>query len=127
MSWLLAIIIGGVIGWLYSYAVEPERRNYVADIIGGAIGAIIGVWFFANVLGLGFPLVTDIGTISLLGVIWSIVGGVVFAAIVQSAIPESDRGYMRQTGPAYYQEVRRERRMEKEDKDRKTDDQDENL
>lgn len=111
MGWILTIIIGAIVGWLYSYAVRPERRNYWADIIAGAVGAIVGLWFFANLLGLGTPLTTDIGTITLLGVVWSVLGAVIVTAVVQAALMTGE-----ERQPSYYQEMR-ERRRKDDDRD----------
>ncbi|MFA7254059.1 MAG: GlsB/YeaQ/YmgE family stress response membrane protein [Patescibacteria group bacterium] len=110
MSWLLAIVVGGVVGWLYSYAVRPERRIIWADIVAGAVGGLLGVWFFANLLGIGFPLTTAVGTFTLLGMIWAIVGSIIVAAIVQALIPERSV----QTGRAYYEETERRRKDEED-------------
>lgn len=113
MSWLIALIIGAIVGWVYSYSVEEERRNYVADIIGGAVGGLAGVWFFANILGIGLPLTTALASITLLGVVWAVIGGIVIAAVVQGLAPS--RVITReQRGPTYAQEIRRR----KDDRDR---------
>jgi len=117
MSWLYALILGGVIGWLYSYAVMAPRRNYVANIIAGAVGSIIGIWFFANILGLGFPLVQNLATFTFLGLIWGIVGSLIVSALVQALLPSGERRTITdERGPAYHEEIREKREKKDDDK-----------
>jgi uncharacterized membrane protein YeaQ/YmgE (transglycosylase-associated protein family) len=118
MSWLYAIILGVIVGWLYSYAVNADRRKYITNIIAGAIGSVVGIWFFANLLGLGFPLVGGLTTFTLLGVIWGIVGSLIVSAIAQGAMPERERRITGERGPAYHEEIKTERREKKDDDDR---------
>jgi len=116
MGWLWAIIIGGVVGWLYSYAVRPEERNYWADIVAGAGGSLLGVWFFSNLLGLGSPLTSNLATFTFLSTIWSILGAIIVTAIVQAALVAP----MEKRAPSYYEEVReRRKKREEEDKNKK--------
>ena len=47
MSWIIAIIIGGVIGWLASLVMNRDASmgifwNIVVGVIGAIIGAVIG-------------------------------------------------------------------------------------
>jgi len=113
MSWLIAAAFGLVIGLGISYFIRPDRRNYVADAATGITGALLGTWFFGNVLAFGGALTTSIGTISLIGAIWAIIGSIALVAITQAAIWTGEERAAR--GPAYYEELR-EKRAEKRDR-----------
>ena len=81
MGWIITIILGGIVGWLASYTMSPERRNYLLNIIVGIVGGLLGIWFFFGVLGLvGGSLATNFW----LGILWTIVGAVVFIVIVDT-------------------------------------------
>lgn len=108
MAWLWAIIIGGVVGWLYSYAVRPEERSYWANIVAGAGGSLLGVWFFANLLGLGSALTTNLGVITFLSTIWSVLGAIIVTAVVQAALVSP----VERRAPSYYEELRRKKEDE---------------
>ena len=80
MSWIIIAIIGAIVGWIASYAISPERRtNLALNIIAGAVGAILGVWFFAGVLGL---ITSSAGVNFWLAILWAIVGALILMAIV---------------------------------------------
>lgn len=82
MSWIIVAIIGAIVGWLASYAMSPDKRtNLALNIIVGAIGALLGVWFFAGVLGL---ITASAGINFWLAILWSIVGALILMAIVSA-------------------------------------------
>jgi uncharacterized membrane protein YeaQ/YmgE (transglycosylase-associated protein family) len=77
MSFIGAIIIGGIIGWLASKFMKTDAQmGIIANIIVGIIGSVIGHWG-AGVLGLGAT-----GTIG--SWILSLVGAVVLIAILRA-------------------------------------------
>lgn len=125
MGWILAIIVGAIIGALFSYIVRPERRNTIADAISGAAGGLLGAWFFGNFLGLGAPLTAVIGTFTMLGLLWVAIGAIVITAIVQAAIFSGAERSTQERGPAYHEEYRDEddwqkrHRRDRDDKWRK--------
>lgn len=52
MSWLVTIIIGGIVGWLASIVMKTDAQmGLLANIIVGIIGSMLGYWL-AGVLGL---------------------------------------------------------------------------
>ncbi len=108
MSWILAIITGILIGWIAS-AIMKTRQGIVTDMIVGIIGSLIGRWFFGSVLGIGTALSS--GAFSVLGILWGVIGAVVFIAIVRAII-----GVSREERPStsYHEEIRRR----KDDQDR---------
>ncbi len=79
MGWIIAIIVGGVAGWLASIVMRRDASMGIFwNIIVGIIGALIG-----NVLaGALFNVNSTIQTFNLTGFIIAIVGAVVLLAIV---------------------------------------------
>jgi len=79
MGWIVAIIVGGVAGWLASMVMRRDASMGIFwNIIVGIIGALIG-----NVLaGALFDVQGTIQTFNLTGFIIAIVGAVVLLAIV---------------------------------------------
>lgn len=79
MGWLIAIIVGGVAGWLASIVMgRNASMGIVLNVVVGIIGAIIG-----NLLaGPLFGIDTTIQTFNLPGFLVAIVGAIVLLAIV---------------------------------------------
>ena len=79
MGWIIAIIVGGVAGWLASMVMARDASmGIVMNIIVGIIGAII-----VNLLaGPLFGIDTTIQTFNLPGFLVAIVGAIVLLAIV---------------------------------------------
>ena len=79
MGWIIAIIVGGVAGWLASMVMARDASMGIfLNIVVGIIGAIIG-----NLLaGPLFGLDTTIQTFNLPGFLVAIVGAIVLLAIV---------------------------------------------
>lgn len=117
MSWLIALIVGGIVGWVSVYLARPERRNYIADIVSGMAGAILGTWVFGNLIGAGGALTTSIGVITFLGVVWAVIGAAIVSLLVQGTI---SAGEMRTTerGQAYYEEVKRRKEKDNDRENR---------
>ncbi|MEO0061818.1 MAG: hypothetical protein RLZZ08_378 [Pseudomonadota bacterium] len=82
MGWIVAIIVGGVAGWLASMVMNRDASMGIFwNIIVGIVGALIG-----NVLaGALFNVEGTIQTFNLTGFIIAIVGAVVLLAIVNLA------------------------------------------
>lgn len=79
MGWIIAIIVGGVAGWLASMVMARDASMGIfLNIVVGIIGAIIG-----NLLaGPLFGIDTTIQTFNLPGFLVAIVGAIVLLAIV---------------------------------------------
>ena len=79
MGWIIAIIVGGVAGWLASLVMNRDASMGIFwNIIVGIIGALIG-----NVLaGVLFNIDSTIQTFNLTGVFVAIVGAIVLLGIV---------------------------------------------
>lgn len=51
MSWIIALIIGGIVGWLASILMKTNAQmGIVANVIVGIVGGLIGNWI-AGLLG----------------------------------------------------------------------------
>lgn len=83
MSWLIAIIIGGIIGWIASLIMKSdEQQGLFWNILIGIIGAALGRWIFGSLLGIGSAATA--GTLTLWGLLWGIVGAVILIAILRA-------------------------------------------
>ena len=79
MGWIIAIIVGGVAGWLASMVMNRDASmGIVMNIVVGIIGALIGNALLAPLLGFG----GSIQTFNLGGFVIAIVGAIVLLAIV---------------------------------------------
>ena len=73
LRWIIAIIIGGVAGWIASMIMGRDASMGIFwNIIVGLIGSLIGNWVGNAFFGVGGP----IGEFSLTGCIVAIVGAV---------------------------------------------------
>lgn len=79
MGLIIAIIVGGVAGWLASIVMRRDgSMGIVMNVIVGVIGALIGNWLLAPLLGFGGSIQTfDMGAFVI-----AILGAVVLLAIV---------------------------------------------
>jgi len=78
MGWIIAIIVGGVAGWLASMVMARDASmGIVMNIIVGIVGALLG-----NLLaGPLFGIDTTIQTFNLPGFLVAIVGAIILLAI----------------------------------------------
>jgi len=83
MSWIFAIIVGALVGWIASLIMKTdEQQGLLLNIIVGIVGSILGKWIFGSVLGIGSAY--DAGTFSFLGILWGVIGAVVLIAILRA-------------------------------------------
>ncbi|RIV90099.1 GlsB/YeaQ/YmgE family stress response membrane protein [Aurantiacibacter xanthus] len=79
MGWIIAIIVGGVAGWLASMVMNRDASmGIIANVIVGCVGSLIGN-------ALAGPLLGVQGTVqafSLTGLLIAIAGAIVLLAIV---------------------------------------------
>lgn len=78
MGWIIAIIVGGVAGWLASMVMARDASmGIVMNIIVGIVGALLG-----NLLaGPLFGIDTTIQTFNLPGFLVALVGAIILLAI----------------------------------------------
>lgn len=83
MNWIVAILVGALIGWLASVVMKTDaRQGALANIIIGIVGSALGRWLFADVLGIGGAVAA--GSFSLLGLLWGVLGAIVLIAILRA-------------------------------------------
>ena len=79
MGWIIAIIVGGIAGWLASMVMNRDASMGIFwNIIVGIIGAIIGNAVIAPLIGIG----GSIQSFNLGGFIIAIIGAIVLLGIV---------------------------------------------
>lgn len=80
MNFLIWIVVGGVIGWLASMVMKTDaQQGMFLNIIVGIIGALLGGWLIAPLVGTGTINQNDF-SIASLGV--SFVGALILLAVV---------------------------------------------
>lgn len=79
MGWIIAIIVGGVAGWLASMVMARDgSMGIVLNIVVGIVGAILGNFLAGPLLGIN----TTIQTFNLPGFLVALVGAIILLAIV---------------------------------------------
>ncbi|RIH88065.1 Transglycosylase associated protein [Calidithermus terrae] len=83
MDWIIAILVGALIGWLASLVMGTDaRQGAIANILIGMIGSALGRWIFADVLGIGGAAAA--GSLSLLGILWGVLGAIILIFILRA-------------------------------------------
>ncbi len=78
MGWIIAIIVGGVAGWLASLVMNRDASMGIFwNIVVGIIGSVIG-----NVIAGFFGIGGSIQEFSITGLIIAVVGAIVLLGIV---------------------------------------------
>jgi len=79
MGWIIAIIVGGVAGWLASMVMNRDASMGIFwNIVVGCVGSVIGNLIAGPLLGIS----GSVQEFSLVGLIIAIVGAIVLLAIV---------------------------------------------
>jgi len=80
MTFLAWIIIGGILGWLASLVMRTDaQQGLLLNIVVGIVGALLGGWLLAPLVGTGTINQNDFSIGSL---IVSFLGAVILLAIV---------------------------------------------
>ena len=80
MNFIIWLIVGGLIGWVASIIMKTNaQQGMFLNIVVGIVGAFLGGWFLAPLLGTGTINSNDF-SIAGLGV--SLLGAIVLLAIV---------------------------------------------
>jgi len=80
LTWILIIIVGGILGWLASIVMRTDgQQGILLNIVVGIIGAILGGLVLAPLLGGGS--ITS-GNFSLPNLLISLLGAIILLAIV---------------------------------------------
>lgn len=52
MSWIVSLIIGGIVGWLASIVMKTNAQmGWIANVLVGVVGSLLGFWI-AGLLGI---------------------------------------------------------------------------
>ena len=79
MGWIVALIVGGVAGWLASLLMNRDASmGIVLNIVVGCVGSVIGNWIAGPLLGLS----GSVQEFSIRGLIVAVIGAVVLLGIV---------------------------------------------
>jgi uncharacterized membrane protein YeaQ/YmgE (transglycosylase-associated protein family) len=80
MTWIIIIIVGGILGWLASIIMKTDgQQGILLNIVVGIVGAILGGLVLAPMLGGGSITQGDFSISSLL---ISLLGAIILLAIV---------------------------------------------
>lgn len=79
MGWIVALIVGGIAGWLASLLMRRDASmGIVLNIVVGCIGSVVGNWIAGPLLGIS----GSVQEFSLTGLIVAVLGAVVLLGIV---------------------------------------------
>ena len=74
------LVVGGVIGWLASIVMKTDaQQGIVLNVVVGIVGAAIGGWFLAPLLGTG---TINQDNLSISSLVVSLLGAIILLAIV---------------------------------------------
>ena len=80
MNFIVWLIVGGIVGWIASLIMRTDaQQGIVLNIVVGVIGALLGGWLLAPMLGTGTINSNDF---SVAGLLVSLLGAVILLAIV---------------------------------------------
>lgn len=80
MNFIIWLVVGGIIGWLASMVMRTDaQQGVLLNVVVGIIGALLGGWLIAPLLGTGTINQSDF---SISGLIVSFLGAVILLAIV---------------------------------------------
>ena len=77
MSWIVTLIIGGIVGWLASIIMKTNAQmGIIANVLVGIVGSMLGYWV-AGLLGIG-------AAGGLLGFLVAVAGAVLLILILRA-------------------------------------------
>lgn len=79
MSFILWLIVGGVVGWLASLIMRTDQQQGILlNVVVGIVGSFLGGWLISPLVGVG----TINESFSVGSVVVSLIGAVILLAIV---------------------------------------------
>lgn len=79
MGWIIALIVGGVAGWLASVLMNRDASMGIfLNIVVGCVGSVVGNWIAGPLLGIS----GSVQEFSITGLIVAVIGAVVLLGIV---------------------------------------------
>ena len=80
MSFIIWLVIGGLVGWLASVVMKTDaQQGVVLNIVVGIVGALLGGWLLSPLFG---TATINQGDFSLSGLLVSFLGAVILLAVV---------------------------------------------
>jgi uncharacterized membrane protein YeaQ/YmgE (transglycosylase-associated protein family) len=80
LTWILIIIVGGILGWLASIVMRTDgQQGILLNVVVGIIGSFLGGWLLSPLFGTGTINSNDFSVTSLLV---SLLGAIILLAIV---------------------------------------------
>ncbi len=80
MSFIIWIVVGGILGWLASLVMRTDaQQGLFLNVVVGIVGALLGGWLLSPLFGSGTINIDDFSLMSLLV---SFLGAVILLAIV---------------------------------------------
>ena len=80
INFIIWLIVGGVIGWLASLVMRTDaQQDILLNVVVGIVGAMLGGWLLAPLLGAGS---INQGDFSVLGLAVSFLGAVILLAVL---------------------------------------------
>lgn len=80
MNFIIWLIVGGLIGWIASMIMRTDaQQGLLLNIVVGIVGALLGGWLIAPLLGAGN---INSGDFSIMGLLVSLIGACILLAIV---------------------------------------------
>ena len=80
MSFIIWLIVGGLIGWIASMIMRTDgQQGLILNVVVGIIGALLGGFLLAPLFGTG---TVNSGDFSLSGLVVSLLGAVILLGIV---------------------------------------------
>jgi uncharacterized membrane protein YeaQ/YmgE (transglycosylase-associated protein family) len=83
MGWIIAILVGALIGWLASLVMRTDaQQGAIANILIGIVGSFLGRWLFGSVLGLDSAGAA--GNLSLTGILFGVLGAIILIFLLRA-------------------------------------------
>jgi uncharacterized membrane protein YeaQ/YmgE (transglycosylase-associated protein family) len=80
MNFIIWLVVGGLLGWIASLIMRTDAQQGIGlNIVVGIVGAFIGGWLVAPLLGAG---TINQGDFSVMGLVASLIGAIILLAIV---------------------------------------------
>ena len=80
MNFIIWLVVGGLIGWVASMVMKTDaQQGIILNVVVGIVGAMLGGWLLAPMLGTGTINSNDF---SLAGLGVSLLGAVILLAVV---------------------------------------------
>lgn len=78
MGWIIAIIVGGIAGWLASKVMNRDASmGIIWNVVAGCVGSVVG-----NLIANRFGIVGSVQQFSITGLLVAVVGAIIVLGIL---------------------------------------------